>query len=155
MDFVGSGGTYAGCTAYFKEQNPDCVCIVVEPQHTAPMRTGEHSAVEAHRIQGGGYNRMRSQLPLLADIPIDGFVGVSDDEAISTTRALARQEGSHFMLPAHYHSFAAGIFAGFSAGANVFAALQVLRERARTDDFRVGCVICDSGLKYLSTDLFA
>lgn len=68
---------------------------------------------------------------------IDGYLHVSDDEAIMAARDLARQEG---------------IFAGFSTGANIAAALRVLRttEQGSTVLFTVN----DSGLKYLSTDLY-
>ena len=76
-------------------------------------------------------------LSLLAGVPIDGYLTVSADEARSTARALAAEEG---------------IFAGFSAGANVAAALRLLDgpERGGT----IAVLICDSGLKYLSTNLW-
>ena len=68
---------------------------------------------------------------------VDGYLQVSAADAVETARKLARFEG---------------IFAGFSSGANVAAALQLLRsaERGKT----VAVMICDSGLKYLSTDLW-
>jgi len=62
---------------------------------------------------------------------------VSDEEAIDATRHLAREEG---------------IFAGFSSGANVAAALKLLRGPQQGGI--VAVLICDSGLKYLSTDLW-
>ncbi|MFK4444819.1 cysteine synthase [Caballeronia udeis] len=67
----------------------------------------------------------------------DGYLQVSGDDARRVARELARAEG---------------IFGGFSAGANVAAALQLLagEMRGRT----IAAVICDSGLKYLSTDLW-
>ena len=69
---------------------------------------------------------------------IDGYVQVSDTEAISTTRRLAAEEG---------------IFGGPSGGANVAAALQLLgREEYR--GATVVAIICDTGLKYLSTSLW-
>jgi cysteine synthase A len=68
---------------------------------------------------------------------IDGFLQVSDNEAIAAARRLARDEG---------------IFAGFSSGANLAAALQLLRGPCRGKT--VVILICDSGLKYLSTDLW-
>jgi cysteine synthase A len=69
---------------------------------------------------------------------VDGFLQVSDAEAIATARLLARQEG---------------IFGGFSSGANVAAALRLLDGPCRGKTIAV--LICDSGLKYLSTDLWA
>ena len=62
---------------------------------------------------------------------------MSGEEATETARLLARFEG---------------IFAGFSGGANVAAALELLRSSHAGGV--VACVICDSGLKYLSTDLW-
>jgi cysteine synthase A len=77
-------------------------------------------------------------LPLLRPEHIDGYVKVSDEAAIESARRLAREEG---------------IFAGFSSGANVAAAMQLLRGPCRGQT--VVTTICDSGLKYLSTDLWA
>ena len=76
-------------------------------------------------------------LPLLNQDHIDGYVQVTSTQAIACARRLAREEG---------------IFAGYSSGANVAAALQLLNgdKQGRT----IAVVICDSGLKYLSTDLY-
>jgi cysteine synthase A len=63
---------------------------------------------------------------------------VTDAEAVQIARRLAREEG---------------IFAGFSSGANVAAALYLLQTSLRRQTIAV--IICDSGLKYLSTDLWA
>ena len=62
---------------------------------------------------------------------------MTDHEAIEVTRRLATEEG---------------IFAGFSSGANVAAAIQLLRTTHRGKTIVV--LLCDSGLKYLSTDLW-
>ena len=88
------------------------------------------------RFRGGGYSI--ADLPLLAHARPDGFLSVTDDEARDGARRLAREEG---------------IFAGYSAGANVAAALRLL-QGAETGGV-VGILLCDSGLKYLSTDLWA
>ncbi len=76
-------------------------------------------------------------LPLLRPEHVDGYLKVSDEEAILTARRLAREEG---------------IFAGFSSGANVAAALRLLTGACRGKT--VAVLINDSGLKYLSTDLW-
>ena len=76
-------------------------------------------------------------LPLLRREQVDGFLQVSDDEAVEMTRRLAREEG---------------IFAGFSSGANIAAAVQLLRSEYQGATAVV--LLCDSGLKYLSTDLW-
>jgi cysteine synthase A len=129
-DFVGSGGTYAGCTAAFKEFNPQIQCFVVEPAASAVLAGGSASQPN-HRIQGGGYSM--PDLPLIQTEKIDGYLQVTDDEAIAASRALAKLEG---------------IFSGFSSGANVAAGKQLLAGRT------VVTVINDTGLKYLSTELW-
>ena len=132
-DFVGSGTTFAGCATFLKEQNPAIRCFLVEPEGACAV-AGEPATHPSHRIQGGGYSM--PVLPLLNPALIDGFIAVSDEDAIACSRRLAREEG---------------IFAGFSSGANLAAALRLLRDYpGRT----VGIVMCDSGLKYLSTDLW-
>jgi cysteine synthase A len=96
---------------------------------------GRPASAPNHRIQGGGYSR--TELPLLDGAPVHGHLEVTDDEAVAATRLLATEEG---------------VFGGFSAGANLAAALQLLRgpEAGAT----VAILVCDSGLKYLSTDLY-
>lgn len=134
-DFVGSGGTFAGCAAAFKEFNPAIKCFVVEPAGAAVL-AGEAVSHPNHRIQGGGY--AMPDLPLINRSHIDGYLQVSDEEAMETARLLARKEG---------------VFAGLSAGANVACALRLLKT-----DFpgrTIAVVLCDSGLKYLSTDLWS
>jgi len=129
-DFVGSGGTFAGCAAAFKEYDPLIKCFVVEPLGSTVL-AGNAASQPNHRIQGGGYSM--PSLPLLNGEQIDGYLSVTDDEAIAASRSLARLEG---------------IFAGFSSGANVAAAKQLLAGRT------VVTVINDSGMKYLSTELW-
>jgi cysteine synthase A len=133
-DFPGTGGSFAGCAAAFKEHNPAIACYVVEPAGAAVL-AGRPVTNPNHRIQGGGYSM--AELPLLLPEHVDGYIQVTDEEAIQTARRLAREEG---------------IFAGFSSGANVAAALQLLR----TDHAGETAVVLlnDSGLKYLSTDLW-
>jgi cysteine synthase len=133
-DFPGTGGSFAGCAAAFKEHNPAIACYVVEPAGAAVL-AGRPVTNPNHRIQGGGYSM--AELPLLRPEHVDGYIQVTDEESIQTARRLAREEG---------------IFAGFSSGANVAAALQLLR----TDHAGETAVVLlnDSGLKYLSTDLW-
>jgi cysteine synthase len=133
-DFVGSGGAFRGCSDAFRQANPAVRCYVVEPAGAAVL-AGRVAVQPNHRIQGGGY-AMRD-LVFLQDYPVDGYLQVSDEEAISCARRLAAEEG---------------IFAGFSSGANVAAALQLLQGEANSKT--VVTLACDSGLKYLSTDLW-
>ena len=73
----------------------------------------------------------------LKDVKVDGYIQISNEEAIDMSRRLAREEG---------------IFAGFSSGANVAAALRLLEHKL--EGKTIACLINDSGLKYLSTDLW-
>ena len=134
-DFAGTGGTFAGCAAAFKQANPATRCYVVEPEGAAAL-AGEPVTSAAHRIQGGGY--AMGQLELLRPEHVDGYVTVSDSEAVETARELARFEG---------------VFAGFSTGANVAAVRRLLAGEFR--GATAVAIACDSGLKYLSTDLWA
>ncbi|MGB6420238.1 MAG: pyridoxal-phosphate dependent enzyme, partial [Anaerolineales bacterium] len=107
---------------------------VVEPEG-AGVLSGQHATNPNHRIQGGGYSI--TNLHVLNPHHIDGYLQVSDDAAILTARHLAKEEG---------------IFAGFSSGANAAAALQLLKGACKGKT--VAVMMCDSGLKYLSTDLW-
>ena len=133
-DFVGSGGTYAGVTRFLKEQNPNIKCYVVEPEQAAIL-AGKRVSRPAHPIQGGGY--AMDALELMNGLPVDGYLEVSGEAATRAARLLARKEG---------------IFAGFSSGANLAAALQLLAGPLKGGTIAV--VVCDSGLKYFSTDLW-
>lgn len=133
-DFVGSGGTFRGCAEALRTANPAVRCYVVEPAGAAVLAEGV-AVRPNHRIQGGGYSI--SNLQFLQGFRVDGYLQVTDEEAISCARRLAAEEG---------------VFAGFSSGANVAAALQLLHGEARGQT--VVTLACDSGLKYLSTDLW-
>ena len=133
-DFAGSGGSFAGISRYLREQNPQIGCYLVEPAGAAVL--AGHSLTDPdHPIQGGGYSM--PELAFLEGLRVDGYLQVSADEARVAARLLARLEG---------------IFGGYSAGANLAAALQLLDGPARGGT--VGILVCDSGLKYLSTDLW-
>jgi len=133
-DFVGTGGTYAGVTVALKSRRPKIRCYVLEPVRSAVI-AGNPIVSQQHQIQGGGY--AMAHLEMLRDVPVDGYLTVTDDDAIATARALARREG---------------VFAGFSSGAVVQAALDLLEGPHRGQTIAV--VLADSGLKYLSTGLW-
>lgn len=133
VDIVGSGGSFLGVSRGLKRRNPAVRCLAVEPA-TAAVLAGDPVTDPNHRIQGAGYSLIPPQWdPALCD----GTLPVTDDAAIATARELARREG---------------IFAGYSAGANVAAALQLAAEAAAGTIVVTLC--CDTGLKYLSTDLW-
>jgi cysteine synthase len=129
---VGTGGTFVGTARGLKRHNPAIRAYAVEPAG-APVLAGRPVLQPRHKIQGAGYG----EPPGLWDPSLaDGYFAVTDEEAIASARALARREG---------------IFAGFSSGANVHAALQLARDSAGGV---IVTTVNDSGLKYLSTDLF-
>ena len=133
-DFVGTGGTLAGCARALKAHDAGIACYGVEPSSAAVLG-GAVTRPGEHRIQGGGY-AMR-ELAMLEGAVIDGYVSVKDEQAVATARALAAEEG---------------IFAGYSSGANVAAAVALLAGPCRGGT--VAVVMCDTGLKYMSTGLW-
>jgi cysteine synthase A len=153
VDFVGTGGTFAGCARRLKAHSELIKCYVVEPERAAVLRASlgspEHGGGKdakvgvfksaGHKIQGGGY--AMPQLPFVVEAHrlghVDGFLTVTDDEATAMARRLATEEG---------------ILGGFSAGANVAAALRLLDAGLASS---VLALVCDSGLKYMSTDLYS
>ncbi len=135
VDFLGSGGTFAGIAKFLKEKRPAIQCFALEPEGAAAL-AGELVTQPDHPIQGGGYSM--DALTFLQDVKPDGYLTVDGETARQTARDLARLEG---------------IFGGFSAGANVAGALELLRGEMAGKTIAV--VICDSGLKYLSTGLWS
>lgn len=133
-DFVGTGSSFGGCAAAFKEYDPDIQCYIVEPADAAIL-SGSSVTNPNHRIQGGGYSM--PELSLVNKNHIDGYLQVTDEEAMDVARRLACEEG---------------VFAGFSSGANVAAAMQLLKTTCKGKTIAV--LLSDSGLKYLSTDLW-
>lgn len=128
---VGTSGTAMGVSLGLKKNNPQIIISVVEPADSAVI-AGECPGY--HRIQGIGEGFVPE---LLQHEHYDEIIKVTDVEAKATACRLARLEG---------------IFAGYSAGANVFASLQVAQKMG--EDKTVVTVIPDSGMKYLSTELF-
>jgi cysteine synthase A len=133
VDFVGSGSTFAGCSIRIKKHNPEIRCYIAEPTEAA-IYSGKTVTKGSHKIQGGGYSM---DLPFLKNFKFDGYISITDDEALKYTRSLANLEG---------------IFAGFSSGANVCAALKLLESSEKGKN--IVLTLNDSGLKYLSTDLY-
>ena len=131
-DFVGSGGTLAGCAKFLGPKGVRC--YAVEPEGAEAIGGGDQSRPD-HPIQGGGY--LMDDLMHLGSVELAGIETVSGQDAKDCAQALARHEG---------------VFGGYSAGANLAAAMKLLRgpEKGGT----VAFVVCDSGLKYLSTDLW-
>jgi cysteine synthase A len=130
---VGTGGTVSGVGRELKRRNPDVRIVAVEPEESPLLSRG---AAGPHPIQGIGANFVPGNLD--RDV-VDEIMPVSGDDAIDTARALMREEG---------------IICGISSGANAHAALRL----ARREEFagkRIVFIVCDTGERYLSTDLFS
>ncbi len=132
VEFVGTGGTFAGVSEAFKERNPEIRCYIVEP--TSASHFGCREYLGPHRIAGGGYAR---DLDLIDHSLVADYIAIDDETATNMARKLAAREG---------------LFVGTSSGANVAAAVQLLADRERGS--RIVVVLTDTGLKYLSTPLF-
>ncbi|MCD6533347.1 MAG: cysteine synthase A [Deltaproteobacteria bacterium] len=127
---VGSGGTLGGVGRFLKEQNPKVTVVAVEPENSAAL-LGQEPGL--HQIQGIG----DGFVPPVLDVSlIDEVVTVSDDDAIVTTRALARLEGT---------------MVGTSSGANVWAAMKLAQRLG--PDKRVATILPDRIERYFSTSL--
>lgn len=129
---VGTGGTITGVSEVLKERKPSLKSVAVEPSDSPVLSGGEAGS---HEIQGIGAGFVPE---ILNTEIIDEVIQVTADQARNTARRLAREEG---------------ILAGISSGANVWAALQVA-ERRENEGKTVVTIICDTGERYLSTDLF-
>ncbi|MGH2615863.1 MAG: PLP-dependent cysteine synthase family protein, partial [Thermomicrobiales bacterium] len=130
---VGTGGTFVGVARALKARDASIRCLAVEPAGAQAL-AGHAIHNPAHKLQGAGY----AMIPPQWDTALcDGTIAVGDDEAVRVSRDLARREG---------------IVAGFSTGANVAAALRLAA--AREPGFTVATIACDTGTRYLSTDLF-
>ena len=132
--FVGSGGALGGLTRFLRKQNPALRVYAVEPSGATSLACCCCSDA-AHGIQGGGYGKDR--LSLLEGIHIDEYLSCTDDHAAAAARLLALEEG---------------IMAGYSTGAQLHCAIELLRRKEQGSS--VAMLVCDSGLKYLSTGLF-
>ncbi len=130
---VGTAGTFIGVARALKKKNPSIRTYAVEPANT-PFLAGRKIKTTKHKIQGAGYAMIP---PLWQPEVCDGFLTATDNEAIRTARLLGKKEG---------------ICAGFSAGANVACALKIAKKAEKGSV--IVTVLCDTGLKYLSTDLY-
>lgn len=139
VDCLGTAGTFTGIARYLKSQNPKIRCYVIEPENAAVLNQSGSSATQTggHKIQGAGYSRSGADLPLFDPALADGYLTVSDADAIQAARFLAQFEG---------------LLGGFSTGAHLAAAIELLQTTESGKS--IAFLVCDSGLKYLSTDLF-
>ena len=129
---VGTGGTLTGVGLSLKGKNSDIAIFGVEPA-SSPVLNGGKSG--PHRIQGIGANFIPKNYngELVTEV-----IDVTDEEAMDTARALAREEG---------------LLVGISSGAAVSAATRIA-QRARWQGKRIVVLLPDTGERYLSTGLF-
>jgi len=130
---VGTGGTLTGTSKVLKEEISNIAIFAVEPEASAIL---SGNAPGPHMIQGIG----AGFVPDILDTLVYGEVlQVSNEDAIKTAKMLAKEEG---------------LLVGISAGANVYAAMQV----ASREEFQgktIVTILCDTGERYLSTALFS
>jgi cysteine synthase len=130
---VGTGGTITGVGQVLKPRRPGLKVIAVEPT-ASPVLSG--GSPGPHKIQGIGAGFVPEVLDREV---IDEIIQVSNDDAIATTRRLAREEG---------------ILVGISAGAAVFAALEVAN-RPESAGKLIVVILPDTGERYLSNPVFS
>jgi cysteine synthase A len=130
---VGTGGTITGVSEVLRARKPGFRSVAVEPADS-PVLSGGTPGM--HTIQGIGAGFVPGVLNTEA---YDEVVTVRGEDAFTMARRLAREEG---------------ILSGISAGANVWAALEVAR-RPENAGKTVVTVLCDTGERYLSSPVFS
>jgi cysteine synthase A len=128
---VGTAASLRGVALVLKQYKPTIKIVAVEPAESSVLLGGQAGP---HKIEGVGIGYTP---PLWEPTLVDEIVPVRTDDAKEMARRIAREEG---------------LFAGTSSGANVVAALQVAKRLGRNAN--VVTLMADSGLKYLSTDVY-
>ena len=130
---VGTGGTVSGTGEALKSHNPAIKVVAVEPSDSPVLEGGKPGP---HKIQGIGAGFIPGNYK--ADV-IDEVIGIEGDEAIKTSRELARTEG---------------VLVGISSGASLAAAVRLAR-RPENAGKTIVALLPDTGERYLSTQLYA
>ena len=128
---VGTAASTRGVATVLKRYKPTIRIVAVEPAESSVLLGGQPGP---HKIEGVGIGYTP---PLWNPTLVDEIIAVTTDEAKEMTRRIAREEA---------------LFAGTSSGANVVAAIQVAQRLGPTA--KVVTLMADSGLKYLSTDVY-
>lgn len=130
---VGTGGTITGTGEYLKSKNPDIKIIAVEPSGSPVISKGISGS---HKIQGIGAGFIPK---ILNTEIIDEVITVEDEQALKQGRELARKEG---------------ILSGISAGAALFASIQIAKRPENVNKVIV-VLLPDTGERYLSSPMFS
>jgi cysteine synthase len=130
---VGTGGTITGVGQMLRERAPEARVVAVEPASSPVLSGGKPGP---HKIQGIGAGFVPAVLDRSV---IDEVLPVGDEDALETARRVAKEEG---------------VLAGISAGANIWAALEVAGRPEMTGK-RVVTIVCDSGERYMSLPFFS
>jgi cysteine synthase A len=130
---VGTGGTVSGAGKRLKELNPQLKVYAVEPADSPVLSGGNPGA---HKIQGIGAGFVPKNYD---DAVVDEVIRVTNDDAIRTSRELAKTEG---------------LLVGISSGAAAYAALR-LAELPENKGKNIVVILPDTGERYLSTILYA
>ena len=128
---VGTAASLLGVAAVLKRHKPGVRIVAVEPAESSVLRGGQPGP---HHIEGVGIGYTP---PLWDPALVDEILAVATDNAKQMARRIAREEA---------------LFAGTSSGANVIAAIQVAERLG--PGAKVVTLMVDSGLKYLSTDVY-
>lgn len=129
---VGTGGTLTGNAKVFRQVNPDCQVIAVEPAASPLLSQGK---IGPHKIQGIGANFVPE---ILDRSLIDEIIPVADDDAYHLCREVAKLEG---------------LLVGISSGAALWAAREVAK-RPENQGKRIVVILPDTGERYLSVNLY-
>jgi len=130
---VGTGGTLMGVAKILKEKIPNIKIIAVEPKDSAVLSGGK---ANLHQIQGIGAGFIPKNLDTSVYSEV---IKVSDEDAINRAKQLALEEG---------------LLVGISSGANLEASI-ILASKEENRNKNIVTILCDTGERYISTELFS
>ena len=129
---AGTGGTVTGVGKFLKSKNPDIKVVAVEPKGSAVLSTG---VAGTHKIQGIG----AGFVPQVLDTSVyDEIIAVTDDDAFSACKLIAKKEG---------------LLVGISSGAALSTAIELAKRRENREK-NIVVILPDTGERYLSTPFF-